>query len=63
MWPFAKHVRLAGGLICIATVFLDDPKLRILGAVIGLMVQYLGVLIAIDRLEKLVDLIVADKEK
>lgn len=51
MFNIWKHVRLAGGVMVIIGAFSDTQVLIML----GLVVQYVGALCAIDRLERIID--------
>ncbi len=50
-----KHIRFAGSILAIVGFFLNHTTL----VVLGLVVQYLGVMFGVDRLERLL----AEKEK
>ncbi len=46
-----KHIRFAGSILAIVGFFLNHTTL----VVLGLVVQYLGVMFGIDRLERLLE--------
>ncbi len=50
-----KHIRFAGSILAIVGFFIHNTTL----VLIGLMVQYLGVMFGVDRLERLL----VEKEK
>lgn len=58
-WNPWKHLRLAGALIIIVAAL---AHLSLVVTVVGLTVQYIGVVGAIDRAERLIDILAEQKE-
>ena len=58
MWNPWKHIRLAGAIVVIVGAFMHILALTLL----GLAMQYLGVVAAVDRLERIIDLMVEKED-
>lgn len=60
MWNPWRQLRIAGA-VCIIIAALMGGHLLL--TVLGLMIQYIGVVGAIDRIERLMDIITEKKEE
>lgn len=58
MWNPWKHLRIAGGFTTLAGALMHHSLLMVL----GLLVQYIGALGAIDLLERRIDLLTPKEE-
>ena len=61
MWNPWKHLRLAGAVLIAASIFIDETSTRLWLVVIGMFVQYIGVLGAVDLLERKFDALIEEK--
>lgn len=59
MWNPWKHVRLAGAVVIIVGALTNTIALVFL----GLGLQYIGVVAAVDRLERIIDMLIEKEDK